>query len=263
MTCAAGGASPSWVRGVAAHPAAKEGTESQAAECLGGPVLGAGETFRDPVEAPVLTPAPDQVGRDPCNTTLTCRGQDLSINSSCYNETCEVKEVTSPGGVTLLLSIRGRSIICNQSNSVSWKEDVLEMGKLKLRCSHKNGDSSQDDVQPPDWLWLVVGILGVIIVVVIILIIGLKVLQRKSTGAIALTENTVYAEVQHNSDALQTVMMEHPQTVYSVVGMQQPPPSNEQSSPSPETLPSGQPGVGNTYESVPSEMSSTKPETMG
>ncbi|KAI4891541.1 hypothetical protein NFI96_029342, partial [Prochilodus magdalenae] len=86
----------------------------------------------DPVEAPVLTL---QLISDTCNITLTCRGHDLSISSRCYNETCEEKEVTSPGGVALSLSVRGSSIICNHSNPFSWKEDVLEMGKLKQLCA--------------------------------------------------------------------------------------------------------------------------------
>ncbi|KAL7851024.1 hypothetical protein AOLI_G00213800 [Acnodon oligacanthus] len=86
----------------------------------------------DPVEAPVLT---HQLSRDTCNITLTCRGHDLSINSSCYNETCEDKEVTSPGGVTISLSVNGSTIICNHSNPVSWQTDVLEMTELKRLCA--------------------------------------------------------------------------------------------------------------------------------
>ncbi|XP_036412769.1 SLAM family member 9-like [Colossoma macropomum] len=86
----------------------------------------------DPEEAPVLT---HQLSRDTCNITLTCRGHDLSINSSCYKETCEEKEVTSPGGVILSLSVSGSTIICNHSNPVSWKTDVLEMKELERLCA--------------------------------------------------------------------------------------------------------------------------------
>ncbi|KAI4889696.1 hypothetical protein NFI96_034267, partial [Prochilodus magdalenae] len=86
----------------------------------------------DPVEAPVLT---HQIIRHTCNITLTCRGQDLSISSSCYNGTCEEKNETSPGGVTLSLSVRGSSIICNHSNPVSLKNKTLEMGELTRLCS--------------------------------------------------------------------------------------------------------------------------------
>ncbi|KAL7851027.1 hypothetical protein AOLI_G00213830 [Acnodon oligacanthus] len=95
----------------------------------------------DPVEVPVLT---HQLSRETCNITLTCRGHDLSINSSCYNETCEEKEVISPGGVTLSLSVSGNSIICNHSNPVSWKTDVLEMEKPKLHCA----DAGEGSVAP-------------------------------------------------------------------------------------------------------------------
>ncbi|XP_076838271.1 CD48 antigen-like isoform X2 [Brachyhypopomus gauderio] len=92
----------------------------------------------DPVETPVLTVVTDQQSSDPCNITLTCRGHDLSISTSCYNETCEEKEVTSPGGVTLFLSIRdSSSIICNISNPVSWNMSVMEMNNLTPHCHHK------------------------------------------------------------------------------------------------------------------------------
>ncbi|KAL6468211.1 hypothetical protein MHYP_G00238880 [Metynnis hypsauchen] len=86
----------------------------------------------DPVEDPVLT---HQLSRDTCNINLTCRGHDLSINSSCEQETCEEKEVTSPGGITLSLSVNGSTIICNHSNLVSWKKDVLVMRELKRLCA--------------------------------------------------------------------------------------------------------------------------------
>ncbi|KAI4891334.1 hypothetical protein NFI96_008904, partial [Prochilodus magdalenae] len=92
----------------------------------------------DPVEAPVLTTVFDHVSRDTCNVTLTCRGQDLSISSSCSNDICEEKKETSSGDVTLSLAVSGSSIICNQSNPVSWKENVPEMGKLKQLCADKS-----------------------------------------------------------------------------------------------------------------------------
>ncbi|XP_036412616.1 SLAM family member 9-like [Colossoma macropomum] len=95
----------------------------------------------DPVEAPVLT---HQLSRDTCNITLTCRGHDLSISSSCYKETCEEKEVTSPGGIPLSLSVSGSTIICNHSNPVSWKKDVLEMKELKRLCA----DEGEGSVSP-------------------------------------------------------------------------------------------------------------------
>ncbi|XP_036412801.1 SLAM family member 9-like [Colossoma macropomum] len=72
----------------------------------------------DPVDTPVLTPVLHQQSRGTCRITLTCRVHDYCISSSCYEETCEEKEVTSPGDVILSLSVSGSSIICNRSNPV-------------------------------------------------------------------------------------------------------------------------------------------------
>uniref|UniRef100_A0A3B1KCM2 Immunoglobulin V-set domain-containing protein n=1 Tax=Astyanax mexicanus TaxID=7994 RepID=A0A3B1KCM2_ASTMX len=89
-------------------------------------------TVWDPVEAPVLT---HHVTSNPCDSTLTCRGHDLSINSTCFKGSCEEKEERS-GGVALSLSIKGHSFICNHSNPVSWKQDELEMEIFRLFCAH-------------------------------------------------------------------------------------------------------------------------------
>uniref|UniRef100_A0A3B1KDF2 Immunoglobulin domain-containing protein n=1 Tax=Astyanax mexicanus TaxID=7994 RepID=A0A3B1KDF2_ASTMX len=84
----------------------------------------------DPVEPPVLNHR--RIAK-PCNSTLTCRGHDLSINSTCNNETCEEKEVTSPGGVALSLYVQESIIFCNHSNPVSWKQANKTFTEL---CAH-------------------------------------------------------------------------------------------------------------------------------
>ncbi|KAI4901843.1 hypothetical protein NFI96_028006, partial [Prochilodus magdalenae] len=138
----------------------------------------------DPVDAPVLT---HQLSNDTCNITLTCRGQDLSINSSCYNGTCEEKNETSPGGVTLSLSVRGSSIICNHSNPVSWKNKTLEMGELKRSCTDGGEHSAQDSTG------VVVSIVVPVAVVTIISIfISVYVYQRRSSG---VSEEQLYSSV--------------------------------------------------------------------
>ncbi|KAL7842139.1 hypothetical protein SRHO_G00238280 [Serrasalmus rhombeus] len=112
----------------------------------------------DPVEAPVLT---YQLNRDTCNITLTCRGHDLSIHSSCSKETCEEKEVTSLGGIALSLSVKGNTIICNHSNPVSWKTDVLELKELKGLCAEKGVTGH-----------IVGGVVGVIVIILIVVVIA-------------------------------------------------------------------------------------------
>ncbi|XP_036418393.1 SLAM family member 5-like [Colossoma macropomum] len=205
----------------------------------------------DPVEAPVLT---HQLSRDTCNITLTCRGHDLSINSSCYKETCKKKEVTSPEDITLSLSVSGSTIICNHSNPVGWKKDVLEMRELKRHCADEG----------LNWLWLLAVAVGFFVLIVIIIIFLYR-CQKRSTGPIQC-ENTVYAEVERNGAASPPIALESPSTVYSVVGKKPQPTSNGQSSQTPvpenEQSTSADITVPNTYESVPDQMQLMKPETI-
>ncbi|KAL6468204.1 hypothetical protein MHYP_G00238810 [Metynnis hypsauchen] len=210
----------------------------------------------DPVETPVLT---HQLSNDTCNITLTCRGHDLSINSSCYRETCEEKEVTSPGGVTLSLSFNGSSIICNYSNPVNWKMDVLKMRELKRNCADEGGHSQN---QNTSWLWLLMAVIVAIIAAIIFLLYR----RRRSAGS-TQCENTVYAEVENNGVATPPIPLETPSTLYSVVGKKPQPTTNGQSSQTPvpekeQQSTSLDPGVPNTYESVPDKTQNKKPETI-
>uniref|UniRef100_A0A3B4E0H9 Immunoglobulin subtype domain-containing protein n=1 Tax=Pygocentrus nattereri TaxID=42514 RepID=A0A3B4E0H9_PYGNA len=118
----------------------------------------------DPVEAPVLT---YQLNRDTYIITLTCRGHDISIHSSCSIETCEEKEVTSPGGIALSLSVKSSTVICNHSNLVSWKTDILELKELKGLCADKGVTG-----------YIVGGVVGVIVIILIVVVITM----RKSCG---------------------------------------------------------------------------------
>ncbi|XP_036412770.1 SLAM family member 9-like, partial [Colossoma macropomum] len=136
----------------------------------------------DPVEAPVLT---HQLSRDTCNITLTCRGHDLSISSSCYKETCEEKEVTSPGGVALSLSVSGSTIICNHSNPASWKTDALELKELERLCD--------DGLTVP----VVVGVVVVIILIVAFIVIYLYWWKKKRSPT---TDRQTDAPVENSAD---------------------------------------------------------------
>ncbi|KAL7851015.1 hypothetical protein AOLI_G00213710 [Acnodon oligacanthus] len=164
------------------------------------------------VEAPVLASASRQLSNNTCNITLTCRGHGLSLNSSCYNETCEEMEMTSPTSITLSLSVNGSSIICNNSNPVSWKEAVLEMEELKQLCADNGEFNKKEDEQPLQLLLLAVVVIGVIILLVTF--ISFYLCWRKSTGP-THCENTVYAEVKRNGAAT-SITLETYSTVYSV-----------------------------------------------
>ncbi|XP_037386785.1 SLAM family member 9-like [Pygocentrus nattereri] len=137
------------------------------AQASGDNVTGVAEyrlSVSDPVEAPVLT---YQLNRDTYIITLTCRGHDISIHSSCSIETCEEKEVTSPGGIALSLSVKSSTVICNHSNLVSWKTDILELKELKGLCADKGVTG-----------YIVGGVVGVIVIILIVVVITM----RKSCG---------------------------------------------------------------------------------
>ncbi|XP_036411599.1 SLAM family member 6-like [Colossoma macropomum] len=193
----------------------------------------------DPVEAPVLT---HQLNGDACNITLTCRGHDLSINSSCYNETCEEEKVTSPAGVTLSLSVNGSTIICNHSNPVSWKETVLEMRELKRL--YADGRRKREETLGPASNSTVPVVVGIVVILIVAFIVRYY-CRKRSTDSTQC--DTIYAEVENSSAATPPFALETPSTVYRVVGKKQQPPSNGQSSQTP----------------VPeNEMTHNKPETI-
>ncbi|KAL6468215.1 hypothetical protein MHYP_G00238920 [Metynnis hypsauchen] len=175
----------------------------------------------DSVEPPVLTL---ELNSDTCNIILTCRGHDLSVNSSCYNKTCEEKEVRSPGGVVLSLSVNGSTIICNHSNPVSWKEKVLEMGELKQLCAEARSTETHGLS-----FHLPAGIVFIIFIV-FVTFIAIFFYWRKSRGSMEC--DTVYAEVENSGAATLPIGLET-STVYSVVGKKPQPPNNGQSNQTP------------------------------
>ncbi|KAG9259392.1 SLAM family member 7-like [Astyanax mexicanus] len=124
----------------------------------------------DAVEPPVLTLYNTT---DPCNSTLTCRGHDLSFNSSCYNETCEEKEVTSPEGVALSLYVRDSVIICNHSNPVSWKS--AEIKSFRHFCA--------DTVSPPAGVSVCLvktGLYSIILIILLSAVITVHIRERRN-----------------------------------------------------------------------------------
>uniref|UniRef100_A0A673KRU2 Immunoglobulin domain-containing protein n=1 Tax=Sinocyclocheilus rhinocerous TaxID=307959 RepID=A0A673KRU2_9TELE len=83
----------------------------------------------DAVEAPVLTMNSNGSSSDSCTGNFTCRAHELMIDSSYQNNSCSKKEVTSQIN-TLILNCNQKSIICNHSNPVSWKEDRIIITQL-------------------------------------------------------------------------------------------------------------------------------------
>ncbi|XP_071217064.1 T-lymphocyte surface antigen Ly-9-like [Salvelinus alpinus] len=89
------------------------------------------------VEPPVLTGDSVSLINGICNVTVTCRGQNTSVTSSCNSSTCSQVGGESRGAETstvplLSVYVAGGFIICNHSNQVSWASDTKEIKTICL-----------------------------------------------------------------------------------------------------------------------------------
>nr|XP_046176881.1 SLAM family member 5-like [Oncorhynchus gorbuscha] len=118
------------------------------------------------VEPPVLTVNSVSSINGTCNMTVTCRGQNISVTSSCNSSTCSQVGGESRGAETstvplLSVYVAGGSIICNHSNQVSWANDTKE---IKTICHEKEGNKEDHNYA------VTVGMPGPIVHVIIIFV---------------------------------------------------------------------------------------------
>ncbi|XP_056109381.1 uncharacterized protein LOC130087180, partial [Rhinichthys klamathensis goyatoka] len=84
----------------------------------------------DAVEDPVLTVNSHWSSVSCVIFSFTCRGHDLTLSSMFQHGSCSPEEVTSHENYSLILNCSEESIICNHSNTVSWKEDRINIKQL-------------------------------------------------------------------------------------------------------------------------------------
>ncbi|XP_045550389.1 natural killer cell receptor 2B4 isoform X1 [Salmo salar] len=187
------------------------------------------------VEPPVLTVDSVSYINGTCNVTVTCRGQNTSVTSSCNSITCSQVGGESRGAETstvplLSVYVAGGSIICNHSNQVSWANDTKEIEGM---CISNSGKSDQEDLK------LIVTVCGIAIIIIITFIIVLTWRKQNRADKEDII-NTDYATVgtPDNSQAggeEQASPGPASPTIYSMVGLYQPQPVNHQ--PPPVDLP--------------------------
>ncbi|XP_076837864.1 SLAM family member 5-like [Brachyhypopomus gauderio] len=192
----------------------------------------------DPVEDPVLIPVPQQPSNDTCNVTIICRGHDRSITSSCYNETCEEKEVTSQVDFALSLSVSAGYVICNHSNPVSWKNTSMELNQIKLFCCFE-GNKTQANHSHLEWTMPVLGSVVVVIILVALFIVYERIRKKNKTGSLQFdTDETKVQDKDESPTAFRMLGKPvQPSTVYSTVQRSAQPPGsgkNCQNIPDPE-----------------------------
>ncbi|XP_029561666.1 uncharacterized protein LOC115157500 [Salmo trutta] len=183
------------------------------------------------VEPPVL--AVDSVSTINATCNVTCRGQNTSVTFSCNSSTCSQVGGESRGAETstvplLSVYVAGASIICNHSNQVSWANDTKEIERM---CVPNSGKSDQEDLK------LIVTVCGIAIIIIIFIIV--LTWRKQNRGVKEDIMNTDYATVgtPDNSQAggeEQTSPSPASPSIYSMVGLPQPQPVNNQ--PPPEDL---------------------------
>nr|XP_046176880.1 SLAM family member 5-like [Oncorhynchus gorbuscha] len=194
------------------------------------------------VEPPVLTVDSVSSINGTCNMTVACRGQNISVTSSCNSSTCSQVGGESRGAETstvplLSVYVAGGSIICNHSNQVSWANDTKE---IKIICVSNSGKSDQEDHTYHVILILTVCGIAIIIIIIIIIVLIVLIRQKQNGGDIKDIINTDYATdgTPDNSQAGGEQQMSPgpaSPTIYSMVGRPQPQPVNHQ--PLPVDLP--------------------------
>ncbi|XDV28135.1 hypothetical protein PO909_031502 [Leuciscus waleckii] len=120
----------------------------------------------DAVEAPVLT-VNSIWSSDSCVTfSFTCRGHDLTLSSIFEYGRCSPEEVTSHEN-TLILNCSEESIICNHSNTVSWKEDRIHIKQLCRDNETLQIETPHTSSFMPSLIlmFIVFGVVGVIVIV--------------------------------------------------------------------------------------------------
>uniref|UniRef100_A0A8C7S7Q0 Immunoglobulin V-set domain-containing protein n=1 Tax=Oncorhynchus mykiss TaxID=8022 RepID=A0A8C7S7Q0_ONCMY len=99
-------------------------------------------SVQERVVTPVLTVNSVSSINGNCNVTVTCRGQNTSVTSSCNSSTCSQVGGESRGAETstvplLSVYVAGGFIICNHSNQISWAPNMKEIETICASNSSK------------------------------------------------------------------------------------------------------------------------------
>ncbi|XP_070296092.1 natural killer cell receptor 2B4-like isoform X3 [Salvelinus sp. IW2-2015] len=187
--------------------------------------------LQERVEPPVLTVDSNSSINGTCNVTVTCRGQNSSVTSRCNSRTCSQVGGESRGAETstvplLSVYLAGGSIICNHSNQVSWASESKEIVELCPMKSYKGEKANYNYA-------LTVG--TPVCVVGFIALIGFVVCRKQNKRCKREIRNTDYPTVgtpENGQAGGEEQVSPGPgptsPTIYSMVGLPQLQPVNNQ-----------------------------------
>lgn len=84
----------------------------------------------DPVDSPVLNWTIIMIAVNSCIVNVSCSGHDRTIREIYHSNNCRQKENISSEIQTLTLYCKEEIVICNYSNPVSWKNDLIQIKHL-------------------------------------------------------------------------------------------------------------------------------------
>ncbi|XP_067219102.1 CD48 antigen-like [Chanodichthys erythropterus] len=143
----------------------------------------------DAVEAPVLT-VKSNWSSDSCLISFTCRSHEFTLSSTFKYGSCSPEEVTSHEIYTLILYCSEESIICNHSNTISWKEDRINITRL---CE----DNKRFSIETHHGLSMS-GLMFIVFVVVVVIVFSGFVLYCccKNNKGVKQSDDTDYDDVE-------------------------------------------------------------------
>ncbi|ROJ30532.1 CD48 antigen [Anabarilius grahami] len=83
----------------------------------------------DPVDSPVLNWNITMISVNSCIVNITCSSPDHTVSNS-YHSNCSQEEVTSTEMQPLTVYCKEDVVICNYSNTVSWRNDTVQIKQL-------------------------------------------------------------------------------------------------------------------------------------
>ncbi|XP_048018206.1 natural killer cell receptor 2B4-like isoform X2 [Megalobrama amblycephala] len=145
----------------------------------------------DPVDSPVLNWNVTMISVNSCIVNVTCSSPDRTISNS-YHSNCSQEEVTSTGLQPLTVYCKEDIVICNYSNTVSWRNDTIQIKQL---CTTYENKSPEEINSSFPFMATVTSASLMILVATLVLYCSCK---NHNKGA-QQDDHTVYTQVQYNA----------------------------------------------------------------
>uniref|UniRef100_A0A672STP1 Immunoglobulin V-set domain-containing protein n=1 Tax=Sinocyclocheilus grahami TaxID=75366 RepID=A0A672STP1_SINGR len=133
----------------------------------------------DPVDSPILNWNAN-ISVNACIVDVSCSGHDRTIREIHHSNNCTQEKVKSFGIQTLALYCIDNVVVCNYSNPVSWKNDIIEINQL---CTPHEQNPEENSSFPLHWLLVIAGVSVLVFTAVSVICCSYK-KRKKSMSAL-------------------------------------------------------------------------------